>query len=130
MLYVVSDGLWNLWDVECYGCRMFGMWDVCDVGCFGMRDMECGMFAGMWGVYLKDPDIGMSDVRDVGCSWCGMFRIWDVRDVRCGMWDTGLQNSNIFWYFADFLGVFHLYLKLIRLFLLLTISNYLLNISF
>lgn len=68
MLYVVSDGLWNLWDVECCGCRMFGMSDVCDVGCFGMRDMECGMFAGMWGFYLKDPDIGMSDVRDVGCS--------------------------------------------------------------
>ena len=71
------------------------MWDVCDVGCFGMRYMECGMFAGMWGVYLKDPDIGMSDVRDVGC----------------GMWDTGLQNSNIFWYFADF-GCFPSVLKI------------------
>ena len=57
--------MWDVGDVGCSGCGMFGMWDVGDVGCSG-----CGMF-GMW------------DVRDVGC---GMF---------AGMWDVDLQNAVI-----------------------------------
>ena len=45
--------MWNVRDVGCWGCRMFGMWNVQDVGCSG-----CGMF-GMW---------------DVGCfPGCGML---------------------------------------------------------
>ena len=46
--------MWDVGDVGCWGCGMFGMWDVRDVGCLG-----CGMF-GMW------------DVRDVRCG------MWDV----------------------------------------------------
>ena len=45
--------MWDVRDVGCSGCGMFGMWDVWDVGCSG-----CGMF-GMW---------------DVGCLLgCGML---------------------------------------------------------
>ena len=45
--------MWDVWDVGCLGCGMFGMWDVRDVGCsgcgmFGMWDVGCEMFAGMW----------------------------------------------------------------------------------
>ena len=36
MHYDVSDGLWDVQDVACVGCRMIGMRDVCDV-----KDMEC-----------------------------------------------------------------------------------------
>ena len=36
--------IWDVGDVGCSRCRMFGMWDVRDVGCSG-----CGMF-GMWDV--------------------------------------------------------------------------------
>ena len=71
--------MWDVRDVGCSGCGMFGMWDVWDVGCLG-----CGMFR-MW------------DVRDVGCSGCGMSGMRDVRDVGfgmfAGMWDVDLQNA-------------------------------------
>ena len=57
------SGMWDDWDVGCWGCGMLGMWDV----------GGCGMFE-MW------------DVRDVGCSGCGMFGMWDVRCFPgCGM---------------------------------------------
>ena len=60
--------MWDVRDVGCLGCGMFGMWDVQDVGCSG-----CEMF-GMW------------DVQDVGCSGCGMFGMWDVGCLPgCGM---------------------------------------------
>ena len=36
--------MWDVQDVGCLGCGMFGMWDVRDVGCLG-----CWMF-GMWDV--------------------------------------------------------------------------------
>ena len=36
--------MWDVRDVGCSGCGVFGMWDVRDVGCLG-----CGMF-GMWDV--------------------------------------------------------------------------------
>ena len=49
--------MWDVRDVVCSGCGMFGTWYVRDVGCLG-----CGIF-------------GMSNVRDVVCSGCGM---WDV----------------------------------------------------
>ena len=31
-------GMWDVGDVGCSGCGMFGKWDVGDVGCLG-----CGM---------------------------------------------------------------------------------------
>ena len=46
--------MWDVPDVGCSGCGMFGMWDVRDVGC-----SECGMF-GMWDV--RDVVAGMWDV--------------------------------------------------------------------
>ena len=51
--------VWNVRDVGCSGCGMFGIWDVGDVG-----------------------------LQDVGCSGCGMLGMWDVRDVGCGIWDV------------------------------------------
>ena len=42
--------MWDVRDVVCFGCRIFGMWDVQDVGYSG-----CGMF-GMWDL-----------CSDVGC---------------------------------------------------------------
>ena len=72
-------GMWNVWDVGCWGCGMFGMWDVRDVGCSGYA---------MFGM------LGMCDVRDVGCSGCAMFRTWDVGcGMFAGMWDVDLQNA-------------------------------------
>ena len=59
--------MWNVQDVGCSGCGMFGMFTMRDVGYVGC--WRWGMF-GMW------------NVRDAGCSGCGMFRTWDVRDVR------------------------------------------------
>ena len=44
--------MWDVWDVRCWGCGMFGMWDVQDVGCLG-----CGMFAGMWDVDLQNAQV-------------------------------------------------------------------------
>ena len=35
--------MWDVGDVGCSGCGMFGMWDV-----------GCGMFAGMWDVDLQN----------------------------------------------------------------------------
>ena len=35
--------MWDVRDVGCSGCGMFGMWDV-----------GCGMFAGMWDVDLQN----------------------------------------------------------------------------
>ena len=70
--------MWDVGDMKCLGCWMFGVWDVPDVGCSGY-----GM-------------LGMCDVRDVGCSGCGMFGMWDNWDVGCsgcGMWDVDLQNA-------------------------------------
>ena len=46
--------MWNVWDVGCWGCKMFVMWDV-----------------GMW-------NVGIRDVRDVEC---GMLVV--CQDVRC-----------------------------------------------
>ena len=51
--------MWDVWNVGCLGCGMFGMWDVQDAGCsgcgmFGMWDVECGMFTGMWDVDLQN----------------------------------------------------------------------------
>ena len=71
--------MWDIWDVGCLGCGMFGMWDVRDVGC-----SECVMFRmfGMW------------DVWDVGCLECGVFGVWDVGcGTFAGMWDVDLQNT-------------------------------------
>ena len=31
--------MWDVEDVRCFGCGMFGVWDVGDVGSLG-----CGMF--------------------------------------------------------------------------------------
>ena len=31
-------GMWDVWDVGCWGCRMLGMWDVRDVG-YGIWDI-------------------------------------------------------------------------------------------
>ena len=53
-------GMFEMWDVSevvCSECRIFGMWDVWNVGCLGcgmfeMWDVECGMFAGMWDIDL------------------------------------------------------------------------------
>ena len=39
-------GIWHVGDVGYSGCGMFGMWDV--------RDVRCGMFAGMWDVDLQN----------------------------------------------------------------------------
>ena len=62
--------MWDVWDVGCSGCRMFGRWGVQGVECAG-----CGMF-GMW------------DVGDVVCLGCGMFEMWDVWVVGCEIWDV------------------------------------------
>ena len=43
--------MWDVWDVGCLGCGMLGMWDVQD-----MRYSECGMFAGLWDVDLKNDE--------------------------------------------------------------------------
>ena len=42
--------MWNVGDVGCLGCGMFGMWNVRDVGC----GMFAVMFAGMWDVDLQN----------------------------------------------------------------------------
>ena len=78
MFYEVSDGLLDVWDVESYGCWMFGMWNDQVVGCpgcemFGMLNvlgcrMWNGYVAAMWGVCLQDLDIGMWDFWYVRCS--------------------------------------------------------------
>ena len=39
---------WDVRDVGCSECGMFGMWNVRDVECSG-----CGMFSGMWDVDLQ-----------------------------------------------------------------------------
>ena len=57
--------MWDVEDVRCWGCEMFGMWDAWDVGCLG-----CGMFR-------------MLDVRDVECSGCGMWNVGCL--LGCGM---------------------------------------------
>ena len=59
--------MWDVGDIGCLGCRMFGMWDFWDVGCLGCGTSE------MW------------DVRDVECWGCGMFGVWHV---GCGMWNV------------------------------------------
>ena len=86
--------MWDVGDMKCLGCGMFGMWDVQDVGYSGY-----GMF-GMWDVWavgcLGWGMFGMWDIQDVGCSRCGMFGMWDNWDVGCsgcGMWDVDLQNA-------------------------------------
>ena len=50
--------MWDVWDVGCSRCEMFGILDIRHVGCWG-----CGMFK-MW------------DIGDVGSLGCNM---WDVR---------------------------------------------------
>ena len=60
--------MWDIRDVGCAGCGMFGMLNVEDVGYSG-----CAM-SRMW------------DVRDVGCWGSGMFGMWDVGCLLgCGM---------------------------------------------
>ena len=44
--------MWDVWNVGCLECGMFGMWDVRDVG--------CGMVTGMWDV----------DLQNAVFSWC------------------------------------------------------------
>ena len=57
--------MWDVWNVGCLRCGMFGVWDVRDVGCSG-----CGML-GMW------------DIGGVGYSVCG---IWNVGSLPgCGI---------------------------------------------
>ena len=87
MLYGLSDEMWDVGNVVCYGSGilsmwnvgdvwMLGMWDVWDVVCQDVGCLGCGMF-GMW--YF----------RDTRCLVCGMFEMWDVQDVACwGLWDV------------------------------------------
>ena len=60
--------MWDVRDVGCSGCGIFGMWDVRDVGCsgcgmFGMWDVECGMFAGMWDVDLQNAPLNWEKLK-------------------------------------------------------------------
>ena len=67
---------WDVWEVGCSGCGMFGMCDVQDVECSGG-----GMF-------------GRGDVQEVGCSGCGMYGRWDMGcGIFAGMWNVDLQNA-------------------------------------
>ena len=60
----VMIGMWDVGDVECWGCRIFGtwIWKVWDVRClrcevFGMWDLgdvRCGVSAGMWDVSFQN----------------------------------------------------------------------------
>ena len=60
MLYGLSDEMWDVGNVVCYGIDILRMWDLGDVKYSG-----CGMF-GMWNV--QDVGCGMWDVcQDVGC---------------------------------------------------------------
>ena len=59
--------VWDVLNVECWGCEVSGMWDVGDVRC-----LICGM-------------IWMLDVWDVEC--------WDKGCSEFRMGDVGLQNS-------------------------------------
>ena len=60
MLYGLSDEMWDVGNVVCYGIDILRMWDLGDV-----RYSGCGMF-GMWNV--QDVGCGMWDVcQDVGC---------------------------------------------------------------
>ena len=60
MLYGLSDEMWDVRNVVCYGSDILRMWDLGDV-----RYSGCGMF-GMWNV--QDVGCGMWDVcQDVGC---------------------------------------------------------------
>ena len=45
--------MWDVRDVRCSGCGIFGMWDVRDVGYSG-----CGMF-GIWDVRDVRDDHGL-----------------------------------------------------------------------
>ena len=54
MLYDLSDRMWDVQDVGCWGCGMLGMSDVGDVRCWDVKCSECGMFAGMWDVDLQN----------------------------------------------------------------------------
>ena len=63
--------MWDVQDVLCSRCGMFGMWDVRNVGCSGY---EMFGMCRMW------------DVQDVGCSRCAIFGMWDVGCLLgCGM---------------------------------------------
>ena len=63
ILYDVSDKIWDVCDMVCLGCEMFGMWNVWDVECSGW-----GMF-GMWNDW------------DKRYLECGMFRMWVFLNV-------------------------------------------------
>ena len=81
MLFVLSEELWDVGNVVCYGSGILSMWDVGDVWMLGMWDIGdvwcwgCGMFR-MW------------DLGDVLCWGCAMFRMWYVEDVGCRMRDV------------------------------------------
>ena len=61
----VMIGMWDVRDVECWGCRMFGTW--------------------IWKVW---------DVRCVRCEVFGMWDLGDVRcGVSAGIWDVSFQNT-------------------------------------
>ena len=55
--------MWDIGDVGCLGCGMFGMWDVEDVGC------------GMWDADLQNADaswlVSLGPIRegDNGTKW-------------------------------------------------------------
>ena len=72
---------WDVRDVECSGCGLFGMWDVRDVWCSG-----CGMF-GMWDVFW-----------DVGCWF-----------TTCHKWETTNNLNTKRWKFKIYPWIFYLY---------------------
>ena len=48
MLYDLSDEMWDIGNVVCWGSGILSMWDVGDVGCLGCGDVGCwgfGMFS-------------------------------------------------------------------------------------
>ena len=79
MLYGLSDEMWDVGNVVCYGSDILRVWDLGDV-----RYSGCGIFR-MW------------DVSDVECSGCGM---WDVgrlpgcRMLIYKMPHKGISNEN------------------------------------
>ena len=79
--------MWDILDLECLECEIFGMWSVWDVD---VRDMGC-LFCGIWGCGM----FRIWDVQDVKCLGCEILRMWAIWDMGCsrfGMWDR-----NVYW---------------------------------
>ena len=80
--------MWDVGDEGCSGCGMFGMWDVRDVG--------CGMFAGMWDVHLQNADkalpnkLNKSTSMFASISPCPCFT---SINFRLGILETFIQFS-------------------------------------